>query len=583
MENIRKETPEQLNFKRTINITKDQKNSPKNSFWILAWYGKSYFNKRKKRLLKKIYLINTTDKTYDLTQWNKRNMIESEIPEEKSILFPLGSIFNSNGLLVEIPTDNNYNKLQIIEDLEIHQITDYNSNKLFNHLASTKYPIFNNKDFDEVYKGASYYLGKTNDSIEVIIPIHVINAYFYYLSTACTYHIIYNTIEQGIQKPKNIEEIPIVPYLGNIIRYNEAKELAKYYFLKDNDTHPFIKVANRFFEKAINNDKKNQYHSTYYGYFNSKIPFKGITSVNVLGQFINLEKSKLIVYRILDGFPINNKKKVFTTDKYLMLNLNDTRSIDVESPKQIINHTSINEIYNSIKQLRMNQENANHNLNILDVNLNSDINTFSLCPDSELLDKNHQECVHQIDNYFNKYIEELSDDYRNHHSASNSARANFFMDTLNYDFKIFREALNKLSKKNLFKVSRLLINSQDGLFSSSQNQEYNSLLIGCITYKNHHYCIIDALNSRIGLLRYNNPNMSFKKENDFTLFKVIEKLSAGNKFNWSKAKKDDLLKDLNIYILSPLNHSFKDESFEKASKRLLDKIESRILNDSCHK
>lgn len=583
MTKILKETPEQLNFKRTINITKDQKNSTKNSFWILAWYGKSYYCRRKKRLFKKVYLINATDKTYDIERWNKRRMVEAEIPEEKSILFPLGSIFNSNGLLVEIPNGSNNNKLQIIKELEIHQTKDYNSNKLFNHLTSTKYPIFNNKDFDEVYKGASYYLGKTNDSIEVIIPIHVINAYFFYLSTACTYHIIYNTIEQGIQKPKNIEEIPIVPYLGNIIRYNEAKELAKYFFLKDNDTHPFIKVANRFFEKAINNDKKNQPHPPYFGYFNSKIPFKGITSLNVLGQFINQEKTKLIVYRILDGFPINNKKKVFTTDKYLMLNLNDTRSIDVESPKQIINHTSINEIYNNIKQLSMNQENANHNLSIVDVNLDSDINTFSLCPDSELLDKNHQEYVYQIDNYFNKYIEELSDDYRNHHSASNSARANLFMNTLNYDFKIFREALNKLSKKDSFIVNRLLINSHDGLYSNSPNQEYSSLLLGSIIYNDQHYCIIDSSNSRIGILRYNNSKLSFKRKNDPILLDVIEKLSGVNKFNWSKAKKQNLLKNINIHILPPLNHSFKDESFEEASKRLLNKIESRILNDSCHK
>lgn len=565
---------EKLSFKRSIPKLKSQKNTVKHKFWILAWYGPSFYKKSQNRIYKKVYLINSSDTTYNLECWKGQKSFESEIPEEKSFLFPPGSIFNENGLLIQTPIIQAGNELTSLRNIIINPISHHFSKGLYNILQKTNFPVFKSLDL-LVYNGASYYkVRSSNDSYDIIIPIHVINAYFYYLSTTCIYHLIYNIVEKSVYPSKKINTTPIVYYHGNQIRYQEAKTLAKYFFIGDNSTHPFIETSKSFFLNTINESKNKR---PYYGYFNSKIPFKKPTNLDVIGQFIKMNNETIfMVYKITRANPIH-PNKIFRNSQFIMINIEDKRSIPVETPKEIVKFTRIKDYINNIKF--QDGLSSNHTMDIQDGKINDMVDIFSEEPKSTLLDKKVQERIFQSDNEISREIKGLSHNHRNHDSNSLSSRSNFSYNSLNHYFLILKNALDFLTVNDSFFVNILLINSNDGLYSTIPGQQYSNILIYSILYKENYYCIVDTGFSRIGIFKRFNSRISFQRENDSYVKKVIHTMAYKHQFNWSGIKQKKMLFQLQTQVLAALNHNNVDNNINDSIEKLSFKIKKHILTD----
>lgn len=579
--------PIEKNYRKRIPNIKNQ-NASETSFWVLLWHGRSYWNKHENRIYKEIYLVNVPNDKYIIKDWNSHRIITSTIPEEKTFLFPLGTLFDTKGRLFKRPfdlkTSKDYNQIYTLSNVNIHQENNYHVNGLFSLLKKTFYPVVEGDTFENVYENSPYYRVFHNTGykmVEVIIPIHVINAYFYYLSTACTYHVIYNTLLYGIEKPRIIDDIPVVPFRGNIIRHQEAKKLAKYYFTNENKKNGLDLInyfSNEFMINLLREEQKID--KKYKGYFKSKIPFPGETKLNVIGQYIsNGDIQKFIVYRITG----DNYK--FSLDKYMMLNLEDTRSIDIESPKNIIHYTSIKKLYKD-QQIKNLDNGVNQNFETQNQIDKDNIELFNKTPKNELLDKEHQESLYYKDNVALTYFNGLNDDYRNHSSSSTNARVNDCYDSLNNNFQILNEVLTRLSDEKGFEINYIRLNNNtDTLYSFNpiSNKISNSLFIVEIKYKKKCYCLIDAGIKRIGLIRYVKSNLGFSELDDSTLNNLLKFMIIDYNYDWSAAKKKQSLYMYGIQIIASMNHSRIEFDFEYSVELLMRKIKNKIENDAKNK
>jgi hypothetical protein len=565
---------EKLSFKRSLPKLKSQKGLAKHKFWILAWYGPSYYKKSENRIYKKVYLINSPDTTYNIENWKNNRRFELEIPEEKSFLFPFGSIFNENGLLLQMSLKQGYNKLQNIKNITINPKSHHCPKGLYSILKKTNFPVFNSSDFP-VYNGASYYkIKSTDDSYTIILPIHVINAYFYYLSTTCIYHLIYNTIEKGIIPSKIIDTNPIVYYHGQLIRYQEARALAKYYFIKGNNIHPFIGSSKTFLEKSINESIHNK---VYYGYFNSKIPFQEPTNIDVIGQFIKANDETLfIVYRITQANLLHSNK-LFKSDQFIMINLEDKRSIQVDTPEEVIKSTRVKDKVQNIESL--DELTSNHSFNIQNGIINDDVIVFSEEPESRLLDKEVQDRVFQSDNQIFREIKGLSLNHRHSDSSSLHARSNLSYNSLNQYFYTLEKALNYLTVNDRFFIDTLLINSSDGKHSIIPGRQYSNILIYSISYREQYYCIVDTGFSRIGIFKRTNSKIPFQKKDDLYIRKVVNIMAYKYDFNWSRVKQNQKLYKQETQVIAGLNHYNVETNMNEAIEKLSIKIKKYILSD----
>jgi hypothetical protein len=557
--------PDLKNYKNILPNIKNQQKVTKDSLWIIFWYGQSYWNKSKNRIYKKLYLINIPNTTYKIRNWNTDKVVMSEIPEEKSFLFPLGSLIDNNGALIERPKDKNTNQVYSINETHFDSTEDYYNKGLYSLIKDSIYPTANIKDYQRVYEYAPYYrkMSTRRENVDVIIPIHVINAYYYYLSTACTYNIIYNIIRHGLHDPILKEgKNPVIPFSGSIIRQEEAKILSKYYFLNsEKRIKNLTDIGRNFLQNNINEEKFNK---SYYGYMDSRIPFSDITNLKVIGQYIspadNKGVQKFLAYRIISS-NLNKGENMFTTNHYDMSDLNDKRSLkDVVSETTKTYTSQLSHLNNNLER----ESAFNSSTEIRDQLILDKIQLFSETPTNELLDKESQKEFYEKNGTIIQQLNGVTNDFFNSNSSSSYARVNHKSKEKNKHKNIIDHLINKLNQTTNFNANYIIIDDANP-----------SLLAILITFKNFSYYLLDQGQSRIGLLRYKDNEISFNNDNDFKLKTALHKLELKYNYDWSKAKKHSAFKD--FYILKPLNHS--NLIFEKAVKSLCDRVTKRVKSD----
>lgn len=579
----------ELRFKRTIPIGDYKEKVNKDSFWILIWHGRSFLNNQKGLIYKEIYFINVPNKNYYISNWRGCQTVRLEIPEEKSCILPLGAIFDYKGSFVENISKNSVGlyerKVEVASE-------DYHNKNLRYKMQSTDFPSIQKEERDYIYAGAPYYFSTKKDYYEdteisittnFIFPIHVINSYFFYLSTLCVYQIVYDRVKYGFLKPTEYNEDIIIPFYGDIIRLEEAKLLGKYFFINGEKNIDYLKeIPINFFLELYNSRKYNRESQRIY--MDGKIPFDYNVNFQVIGQYIT-EKGKrektFLVYKIL-SFQLPQGVDKFTCKKYYFKNLHDTRSIDTDNEEisLYVNKKTSSKSANFESGNMEGETNHNHDIiPITDPTLND---CFFDSPESELIEKEDQsEKYKGLTQHIKNDIESLSLDQINHDSSSLIARVNARREISerNPHFQIFQKVMNRIGSTSGFTFQYLKIGKaeEDSVFSELPLSRKH-VIIASIEYSYRHYCIVDFGGGKvIPIFRNNDSSIGFNLVDDRVLEDVFYFMKYQD-YNW-KACSDQLSENFDLYMLNSLNHSQNTVSEDEAIKHLYKRVIDRIRND----
>lgn len=567
--------------KLPIKVIQSKEDKP---YWVLVWYGRSFWNKKEALIYKEAYLVNISEKNYYINNWKAGRIVRVEIPEEKTFLFPLGTIINSEGKPLVYPKEGERGLYNM--SVTLVSSKDRYEEDLYPFFEDSEMPVFPKTSNDNIYDGAPHYRCIKNVGIkeiptDFIIPIHVINSYYYYISTKCIHHIIYGNIDSAFRKPFMENKEIIIPYDGDILSYQDAEYLARYFFVNGQGGINYLREIPLTFYAGLSN------RFGYRGYMGGRIPFDMKTSLKVLGQYItemNSDRKKFLVYRILDCWLERGSRK-FTVDEYKFLNIHDKRSKDIEDddPKH---YTSIKHgLSRGSKGSELDGNGVDKTYptqQAVDVNISG---CFLEKPNSRLLDKEEQKNKYVATGIIYKEIESLDINYREHDPSSRRGRVNILsvLGDLNACFAIFELALKKLLDIDKgYRVLNMQINSKDSKYSAFFHAGVKyPMYISTIIYYNRHYCIVDAgFGNTIALFRYTDSSIPFRSYEDETVNLVIKSMLAKHRFSWRNAASEELLKIHNVDVLAPLNHPSESlDGEDKLAESLCVRIHKRIMAD----
>ncbi|RLJ98805.1 hypothetical protein [Tenacibaculum discolor] len=574
--------PPVTHFKRVMPNIRNQEGIDENSFWIIVSYGRTFWNIKEQRYYKEVILINAPDDSYVIKNWNYSKIIKSEIPEEKTFLFQLGSLIDTSGKFISLPDPDKNFKIYSKSGISVHPKYNYHTDGLYEILKDSSYPLIDS--INGIYDNAPYYKALSFDKkTEVIIPIHVITSYFYYLSTLCIYHIIYDTIKHGILKEINKEGKTIVPFSSSIIRHEEAKILAKYMFINGHKKINYLRdIPKNLLKNLYNGDKFN--HQARF-YLKSEIPFNSYTKFNFIGQYITDKEGpsprKFIAHGITN-VSLFKGEKLFSTKNYLLYDISNHRSIPVENPESIEKYNSIKYLYENNGNHSVSDSVTNHNAGVKDLPLIKTHGLFLDSPENNLIEKTQQKIKYEIENSIIKKVNDYSDNIRNHSSSSTSVRGNVSPIITSPFHEILNNVVSKLNAARNYSAKYIVLKYHNGNFSYPPIglEILGSIIIVSISYNDKKYCLIDSgYQMYIALFRFTNPCLSFLDTDDPTINDVITEMVLNQSYNWDKAYKNDTLKDYHIHLLQPLKHPKHEYSIDEATDSLLNRIKKRIEND----
>ncbi len=532
--------------------------------WVLFHYGRSYFDEVKNRVYRECYFkIAHRKKTFHIENWKKEDtLIKIDVPEESSYYYPIGSTFNHNGKFLKAPKTSKKDRLYEVPNVKLSFKKNYKNEGFHELLKNTKYPIWNNEN---IYKDCPYYYTEVNRfgvTTKIIIPIQVILSYFFYLSPMCIYSILHRGFHDGIGEYFFNKNTPTLPYKSNIIREQELRILGKYVFTynKQYSIYCIRRIRDGFAEKYINDLKLNKKGKHY---LTTGIPFKFDFLYNLTGLYIDEyekgEDQKFLVYKINS---INPPKdfNFFKYDSFDILDLNDKRSTPNKESKEEQGYTNVIPAYHNLEN-NFSESETNNNVGLLEITKNSNTNHFLDSPTINKIKRTDQQKKYRLDKTIFIPIRSLGDNFGNGSSSSDTQKTNetaTFMD-FNSFFDITQKAMQILKDdKNLeVEIKSLKLTDYHGDYSylPIHSEKYDKILIFQITVNENNYCLIDlGYGKNIGLLRFNNPQISFEEFSDAKLNHIIIDLAKYENFNFQRVTQIQKYKGTGIHILKPLRH-----------------------------
>ncbi|MCG7501081.1 hypothetical protein MHM83_04290 [Tenacibaculum sp. Mcav3-52] len=315
--------------------------------WSLFWKGKNFL--KEDTFFSHLWLRNVPNEEYPInySYGNFGTILKVKSLSASSSKFVLGSIFNNEGKLLNIPKDDSLGLNNINVILNNNNFKD---SGIFNIFSKAKYPI--PPIFGEL-KSAYYYKKTQNingNLIDIIIPLQLINDFFFFShSTKLNNHIISNIISENVKYIGNEmidgKKIGMISQNRLEIKKQQALYYGRYFFTNNNSglsalnelrTNHLIKIKNG--ENRV--------------YFKSKIPFSFDINFKVAGQFIS--NNIFLGYRIIGAEPLENQS-FFNTDKIIVSVLNDTRTAN----KYEDNSTTYtkDKVLNSYQSIETNNDN----------------------------------------------------------------------------------------------------------------------------------------------------------------------------------------------------------------------------------
>ncbi len=551
-----------------------EKQTQANEFWVVFMHGRSYRNRRYNRLYRELFFINSCNDSYYISKWDKESIIQVDIEEERTFLFPVGSIVDSMGKLIQIPEAviNQKKGVYLYKNIFIDSTKYHHKKSVYKLFEYSNLPCIKNI---EVYNEYPHYKVYSKDvKATFIIPIHVILDYFYYLSTGCIYQIINGVFIRSIQEPKRIEDGSyIVPYFGNCISEVDAKALSKFYFMT-NTNNPLKYIYNNLYKELLN--------SRDYFYFDAKIPFEPSILADLYGIYISNKDEKgwqkFLVLGIKD-FTLRNKEK-FNVPAFQMLNLADTRSL--RSTNQLNKQKYYKNIIRQYGgELEEAYGKANNKIKPITNTEAFSRSRFLDSPQITVLDKESQKANYiPLENVV-KEINAISLEARNQYSGNTqNAKYNPSEFDGDYKFELFIKLVEEIFTE-LEDFSFSFIN----IYPSGSINSYlgYDFVVVNIVYNSKHYYLVDyGSGFAMGFFRHQDI---YKQVSNDILKKIVTRIVKEFHVDWTKVfynKKYFAI--YNIHQFKPLRHIPKiilnNQDKIKMKKSLLKRIIDRICDDN---
>lgn len=402
-----------MGFKKKLSFTPFKDNNNERTYWMLVWYGAITFNPKEREYLIDAYFIKTNTTLYYIN--DEIEIIEKlTINFRKSLIFPLGSIFNYEGRLNTLPNESIRGILERIIPIYIE-----------NDLKSIEDNLMNSNFFKLLQKldphiSSSLTYIKHSQNEYKIIPNYVLFKHFYYFSETAVKNILNNELIDFIKK-EEINNIDYLFYNSKVVKPYDIKFLGKYFYTKwDYGEKFFNEIGNELYKLKLAKKGELKY------YFKNVIPFMNILKYTTLGFYLENNKIQKTDLNNPKIFIVNDIK---STEIYVSYHKLLTQELEYEV-KEVKFFTKDNIKYVDINKLK--EENLT-NTNGHGV---EQTNETGLILDAEI--KNYI-----IDNPINTFVDKI---------------------ILLQDFNAFNLTpnLEEISNEELSKI-KILINKDEGL------------------------------------------------------------------------------------------------------------------------
>ena len=553
----------EVSLKEIINYT----NEDTFKYWILISYRASIW---RGETFKEAVLINIKKHTYwrdNILDENNLTVIV-EIEEKRTINFPLGSIFDSLGNLI-----NNASQ-------SLNKDGIYAYNVWIDPYEDFINPFVNNENFNTdfindvpcYYKRVEQSSKLKDTNIEIppttfIIPVHSILDFFFYENTNVT-NILANNFE-SIRSLKCFEP-NILSYPSTIINRDAAESIGKYLFTKYNSGYKALNKINDHQSEWLNQAKRNELCRAY---VKTNLPFSIKTKLSIKGIFLTERDSKdkkFLVFSIEEATPVQSDKSFFEISKLILIDLTDKRSSDSSDSKPVKEYNGVinqNGQYDHLENQELSNDPVNNSLpevendTIKNKKFRSDLD-FDKLPRLDQLNKYVKNKNILLD------IKQLSTNYNEQSGNSETAKYQAIEEKSFSFFKVFFQAMELLRKEGnsvgylslneMHLYSRLTIASSETKIKSGRRS-----LVVCICQvkiESSNYVIIESgENKYIGMFSCTN-NYSFEIKGDIRIKTFLEEVLNIHNYNWSKINVEmnsDFQKKHNIKIFRPIEHEMK--------------------------
>lgn len=565
--------------KQILNIY-EKESFDKNTFLHITWFGRSFYEGSGDKMItiREVIVTNIKDAIYDVSKWKGSKIFKIEIREEEIVAISLGSIYNSKGKLIVNPMDTKQVSRLYIHKLEIDETLKMNTTGLFNILRQQEYPIYKSEKYVEsenIYQGAPYYIIEKKNT-DFILPVHVVNRYFFYKNSVCVNNISLNNIIHLFERPYKIDGQIIVSYDGSYIDFENAKFLSKYLFLTNgNNIDSLIRIPSKL--QLINRSKMDVKRA----YMVGGVPVYQDAKLIVIGQYISQtknpsEKSKFLVYGIKE---YKTDKSMFSLSNYILHNLNDKRSADVERDDNEKGYTHVVD--------KVINQKAQSNISAINTSIKPKEDQyfgylFEESPEVVLLDKKVQSEFFKFDNTSAQEVEGYNMNYNETYSKSKKGK--YIIETTienNEFFRLFKETIFQIRNIKNYTAEIIEISTTQ-IFGYSTS--YPTILCGCIGYKEYNYYLLDyGFGETIPMFRRKDGTMTMSKNEIEDIILNVFDLN----FKWRNLLKDQNNKNVyhleGVYIVSLRSHSSSKFNFEKGVESLKSRICESIFTDRTKK
>lgn len=584
------------NFKSPIFQIKNNAKA-KDGLWLLFNYGNLFYKSIEEQYYRNIELVKVRELNYKIRNWYLTQKLIVAIPEIWSLLYPIGTIFNDQGLPVLYPKGKIRGELHEY-DIILSNNYNYKEDSYIEILENTKFPIPSSYSLSD----NPFFLYESK-KIQYIIPIDVIKRAFYYHSYKGIETTIYRKIDKGICNLHHIKDLSVVEYDSTYLVKSDVQSIAKYLFTKEYSSSQSsgldrLKLeVDKFYTRSLQGLDGNDIHF--------KLPFLQPIKIKVLGQFITdfdtIGIKKFIVYRILEYASYRESECLFTTKNILAFDRNDKTSTinrDQKEEKKTKSLIGVQEKHSSIEVDCANPTNSS--LKSLDIGI---IHGISCKQDINV------EFIHRDDQKY-KYVTDKVFTQLSGIGTNSLGRSNSTLERLNYTesdtslleeqtnevFEVFLLALKNLQERGV-ETRIITINSSQENYSflkSRNNSITLKMLIARLTYLGREYCVIDA-NKGYSIGIFSNEGNSLQMKDDHNLSIFLQNMLNDCKFQWSSCfysnkgvqglnvaeKKERFFKILSSHrfqILSPMDHLSKPliDNYKCLSDRILRRIKESI-------
>lgn len=542
----------------------------KNKFWFISWLGESYYIND---IIYRDICITLCNNTHFKFQ-KKSKTFCVQFREEYTIRLKQGNYYEYLGKF--LCSAHNHENIKIKNNVIISRENNGTIINIDNFFGKGKsyYPLINTKIYGDV---ACYQVDI--DNRKYIIPMNVIQSYFFTLSSMTLYNLIYGVFVPGIVKPYKFDEYAVVAFRSSLISKTEAQILSKFYFLNGVEIKKLYQIRRTFLKNLLNKRKNNQEEKAYIDY---TLPFKKNVQVELSLHYhpVDLDENINMVYAI-SNVSLPGYGSLFESDNYILRDDDEVLFINNEN---IANEETTFGIQHHYNGQEVSDTPFTNNDAILNVGENDEGPKFYESPSiSDALPSKIRNNP-GFENSFIKHINMYDEYVSNHNSNSETGVINLIFGlSKGKDYMIaVLSALELLQKSAEFKCKYIYLKRQEASefsYDPFNFRDNGSILLFMIEFNDSCFCVIVRNNksNRIGIIKRVIPGV-FDDENDENLKLGLIKISRDHKYNWSKLKTAKL-KIHDFKVVDALNNKQRntlEETIESLRNRIIKGIKDSI-------